>query len=366
MKQQALTMDRLSRYGLALATAVLGGVAFKLLQLPIPWLLGPMITVLIGSNVFKSRYEWPGPLRNGGMIAVGYTIGLAMTGAALQEMAVQLPSMLLLTGLLVLMCAGLAYLVSKLSGTDYKTALLGSIPGGLTQVIALADETEGVNLTVVTVTQVIRLMIIIVCVPLLVFSPLFGGTHDAAASTAIAHAAASWSGLLPNMLLFVPVCIVCAVAGNMIRFPTAYLLGPALGTAVLQAAGLHGPALPALIMGAAQLTIGAYVGLMLKPDRLQRKVRTIGLAIVSGLLLLAGAWSLSVLLTRLHAVSVSTALLSLAPGGMDQMGIIAQEIHADLSIVAGYQLFRTFFIMFAVPFLIRAFFRFQDKRKGAP
>lgn len=119
-------------------------------------------------------------------------------------------------------------------------------------------------------------------------------------------------------------------------------------------------------MGAAQLTIGAYVGLMLKPDRLQRKVRTIVLAIVSGLLLLAGAWSLSVLLTRLHAVSVSTALLSLAPGGMDQMGIIAQEIHADLSIVAGYQLFRTFFIMFAVPFLIRTFFRFQDKRKGAP
>jgi len=66
-------------------------------------------------------------------------------------------------------------------------------------------------------------------------------------------------------------------------------------------------------------------------------------------------------------VSEATGLLSLAPGGMDQMGIIANEIHADLSIVAGYQLFRMFFILFVVPPLLRIVLSIQPgnkKRRG--
>lgn len=90
--------------------------------------------------------------------------------------------------------------------------------------------------------------------------------------------------------------------------------------------------------------IGAYIGLLLKPGKLTQKLRTITLAATSGLLLIAVACGLSELLAMLHTVSPATALLSLAPGGMDQMGILAHEIDADLSMVAGYQLFRTFFL----------------------
>jgi membrane AbrB-like protein len=346
----------------SLVTAVIGGIVFKLLHLPIPWLLGPMITVLIGSNTFKGHYEWPGQFRNAGMIIVGYTIGLSMTVTTLREMSYQLPSMLLMTMLLLLLCTGIAFIVSKLSETDYKTALMGSIPGGLTQVITLAEETEGVNLTVVTVTQVIRLMMIIICVPLLVLSPIFGQLKDTAATTSISMASASWSGLFPSVFIFAAVSIVCAIAGNKIKFPTAFLLGPAIGTAILQISGLQGPALPSMIIGIAQFMIGTYVGLMLKPDQLTQKLRTISLAVGSGLLLMLGALGLSILLTKLQHVSKSTGLLSLAPGGMDQMSIIAHEIHADLSIVAGYQLFRTFFIFFAVPPLLRMLFKIKPKR----
>jgi membrane AbrB-like protein len=357
-----------SRIIMSLVTAVIGGTIFNLLHLPIPWLLGPMIAVLIGSNMLKGRYEWPGQVRNTGMIIVGYTIGLSLTASALREMSHQLPFMLLMTMLLLLMCAGIAYIVSKLSDTNYRTALLGSIPGGLTQVIALAEETEGINLTVVTVTQVIRLMMIIICVPLLVFSPIYGQLHGEAAATTvttvtISTTSASWSGMLPNVFIFALVSIVCAIAGNKIKFPTAFLLGPAIGTAILQMLGLQGPSLPSIIIDAAQLMIGTYVALLLKPDQLTRKLRTISLAVGSGLLLMLGAWGLSVLLAKVQPISMSTGLLSLAPGGMDQMGIIAHEIDADLSMVAGYQLFRIFFIFFAIPPLLRMMFEYIRKRQ---
>ncbi|SFS57743.1 AbrB family transcriptional regulator [Paenibacillus sp. BC26] len=348
-----------------LLTALIGGVAFKLMHAPIPWLLGPMIAVLLGSNLLGRTYKWPVQARNAGMIIVGYAIGLSMTAEALREISYQLPSMMLMIVLLLLFCTGIAYIVSKLSHTDFKTALLGSVPGGLTQVLALAEETKGVNLTIVTVTQVIRLMMIIICVPLLVFNPFFGQAHSegAAAVSQTLAATAEWDGMFPNILIFAPVSVACAVFGNKVNFPTAYLLGPALGTAILQLSGLQGPPLPSLLIDAAQFMIGTYVGLLLKPQQLPNKLRTISLALGSGLLLILGAWGFGVVLTKLHPISMPTALLSLAPGGMDQMGIIAHEIQADLSMVAGYQLFRTFFIFFAVPPLLRMMFNYSLKKQ---
>lgn len=353
-----------TRVLITLATALIGGFVFKLLHIPIPWLLGPMIAVLIGSSALKGKYEWPGMIRNTGMIIIGYTIGLSLTIAALKEMVHQFPYMLLMTALLLLYCAGIAFLVSKLSKTDYKTALMGSIPGGLTQMIILAEETKGINLTVVTVTQVVRLMMIVISIPLLIFSPIFSKTTEKLATPLpnIVTEQITWSSLFPNILIFAVVCVICAIVGNKINFPTAFLLGPAIGTAIVQNLGLHGPTLPALIINIAQLMIGSYVGLLLKPNSLINKVQTISLSIGSGFLLILGAMGLSYLLSLSQPISRATALLSLAPGGMDQMGVIAHEIHANLSFVAGYQLFRTFFIFFLVPPLLRMLFKINEKR----
>ncbi|NQX58328.1 AbrB family transcriptional regulator [Paenibacillus qinlingensis] len=348
----------------ALITALLGGYLFQLLHIPIPWLLGPMIAVLLGSNVFKERYAWPTPIRNAGLIIVGYTIGLSMTATALHEMVIQLPSMLLMTLLLMLLCVLLAYFISKLSGINFKTTLLGSIPGGLTQMVILAEETEGINLTIVTVLQVVRLMMIVVCVPLLVFSSIMGNQHTVETLIQqVLTSTASWGALTPNIFIFAIVSISCALLGNKIKFPTAFLLGPAFSTAIIQLLGLHGPSLPTMIINAAQIMIGIHVGLMLKPAQLNHKLQIITLAIGSSLVLLLGSFGLSFIFMHLHAISKSTALLSLAPGGMDQMGIIAHEINANLSVVVGYQLFRTFFIFFAVPPLLRMIFKYSASKK---
>lgn len=360
MKQTIL--NRTKQIILTLLTAIVGGVLFKLIHIPVPWLLGPMIAVLIGTNVLKRHYVWPSSIRNTGMIIVGYTIGLSMTSSALQNMALQLPSMLLMTLLLLLLCSGIAYVVSKLSDSDYSTSLLGSIPGGLTQVIMLAEETKGINLAVVTVTQITRLMMIVIVMPLLVLIPMFG-QGGAEQSDVAAIPASAQVSLFPNIIIFALISILFALVGSRIKFPTAYLLGPLIATTILQLSGFEGPQLPSIFISAAQLMIGTHVGLMLKLDQLHRKTRTIGLAVGSGIMLVIGAVVLSMLLTQLHPISHATGLLSMAPGGMDQMGIIAHEIHANLSIVSGYQLFRTFFIFFAVPPLLKYIFKIIDRRK---
>ncbi|GGB60311.1 AbrB family transcriptional regulator [Virgibacillus dakarensis] len=352
-----------TQFILTLITAVIGGVLFTLLHVPVPWLLGPMVAVVIGTNVMNRVYVWPSSIRNTGMIIVGYTIGLSMTSTALKQMALQLPTMLLMTLLLMLLCSGIAFVISRFSGSDYSTSLLSSIPGGLTQVIMLAEETKGINLAVVTVTQVIRLMIIVIMMPLLVMIPIFQQGEATVNAPVSATVPANWAGLFPNIIIFALVCIVFALVGSKINFPTAFLLGPLIGTTLLQLSGVEGPKLPPIVVDAAQLMIGTHVGSMLNINQLQNKMRTIGLAIASGVMLVIGGVILSMVLTKLYPISNATSLLSMAPGGMDQMGIIAHEIHADLSIVSGYQLFRTLFIYFAIPPAVKLMFKIMNRRR---
>ncbi|MGG1677022.1 AbrB family transcriptional regulator [Neobacillus sp. NRS-1170] len=364
MKNLAMnTEDKRIRFVITLVTAFVGGIIFTILHTPIPWLLGPMTAVLFGARLVKLPLFWPSYIRDTGLIFVGYSIGLSFTKDALLQILEKLPSMLLMTVTLVVFCAGIAFVVSKLTGVDYPTVLTGSIPGGLSQMITFAEEVKGIDLTTVTFLQVARLLMIIFFVPFLILGPFFKEANSAPVADFI-HKSAAFSGpIFPTILLFAVVCVLSAFLGKKLRFPTPFLLGPIIGTAVMNISGLNGPPLSPTILDLSQFLIGAYIGLLLKPEKLPHKSKMITLALISGMVMILGSIGLSLLLVFHYHITPSTSFLSLAPGGMDQMGILAHEVHADLSMVTGYQLFRLLFIYFAVPPILKLFFRVRRKPK---
>ncbi len=336
---------------ITLLVSIAGGYVFHLLHVPLPWILGPMAFVLLGSARYKHLFEWSKPLQNTGMMIVAYTMGLSFTAAVMTEIANYLPAMLLMTVILVLLSVALAAILSRLTKAGFMTMLMGTVPGGLSQVVLLAEETKGVNVTVVTVMQVMRLMTIIVMVPILLFSPIVGESHHDTAVPIGGGEAASFAGgwsVAADYALFAAVCVACAWGAKRLKLPTAPLLGPLFGTAALQIAGLSGPELPPVVLIGAQIFIGAYLGLLFKPAEFTDRARTLSLALASSLLLIIGTFVQSWILSANDPMSLATALLSLAPGGMDQMSLIAHEIDADISIVVVYQLFRLLFMFFIV------------------
>ncbi|MHA6484843.1 AbrB family transcriptional regulator [Paenibacillus sp. strain BS8-2] len=344
--------------------SIIGGAVFSILHIPLPWVLGPMSFVLMGSTRWQHLFLWSKSLQNTGLIIVAYTMGLSFTAAALSEIARHLPTMLLLTVILVVLSIALAVVMNRLTKAGFMTMLMGTVPGGLNQVVMLAEETKGVNVTVVTVMQVMRLMTIIVTVPLLLFSPVIGETHHNVVQSMIgvAEPAGGW-GSVTDYLIFAAVCMLCAWIAQRLKLPTAPLLGPLFGTAVLQISGMTGPELPPIILIGAQICIGAYLGLLLKPSEFTNRIRTLSLALASSLLLVIGTFAQSWILSNNDPMSLSTAVLSLAPGGMDQMSLIAHEIDADISIVVVYQLFRLLFMFFIVLPLLKVVIDRYNKRQ---
>ncbi|PKR86328.1 AbrB family transcriptional regulator [Heyndrickxia camelliae] len=334
--------------------SLMGGVVFLLIHMPIPWLLGPMVAVFLAARIGKMKLYWPVQLRNSGLIIVGYTIGLSFTKPALIQIVHQLPSMLLMTVLTIGISSIFAIFISKWTGVEYPTILTGSIPGGLSQMITLGEEIKGLDLTVVTFLQVTRLMMIIFFVPILVTSPIFAVGDFHAVSGKMA---AGWMELFPTIIIFAIVSVAFALLGKKAKLPTPFLLGPIIGTAIINIGLVHGPNLPVTLTNFSQFLMGGYIGLLMKPDALENKGKIITFSLVSGFILILTSLGLSFLLVILHHVSNITSFLSVAPGGMDQMGIIAHAVHANLSIVTGYQLFRIFFIFFIVPPLLKWFFK---------
>lgn len=342
--------------------AFIGGWLFTIIHAPIPWLLGPMTAMLLVSRIQIMTFIWPKALRDTGLVIVGYSIGLSFTFEAFADIVRHLPSMFLLTCFIILMCSCIAFLVSKISGIDYPTALTSSIPGGLSQIVVFAEEVKGINITIVTFFHVIRVILVVFLFPFLVFNSAFTEQKTDTGNTLSSLTPLQWEGLFPNIFFFAVICIMAAKLAKKWRVPAPFFLGPVFVVMVLTLCGLEGPALPSSLLDVSKFLVGGYIGLLLKLENIVDKKRMIPLAFLSSLLLICTTLACSVFLANLHNLSYVTSFLSLAPGGMDQMGIIAHEVGADLSTVASYQLFRMLFIYFAIPPLLRLVLKWNIKR----
>lgn len=315
--------------------ALAGAIAFRFLHLPIPWLLGPLFMVLVSQFVIRGELSWPPVLRNTGLIIVGLAIGRQFDLSLFNGMETILIYMAVLNIGLLAFAVILAIWTSRWTGMSLKTSLTGSIPGGLSQLVLFAEEEQDIDLAVVTFFHVIRVIGVVLVIPFLVSGHIVtdGGQEDVISL---------W--LIPIFGL-----AACSVwAGKKIKLPVAHFLSPVLLVTVIHMCGVEIPPIPVSFLHIAQLLIGAYIGLLLKPHmiRLPKKVLVAGL--LNTVVLIVITYGGSIIVQLMLGYSFATSFLSTAPGGLDQMGLLAAAVGADISIVTVFQLFRLLFIFLIV------------------
>lgn len=304
-----------------------GTYLFLFLHIPMPWLLGAIAAVLCVQLFTTVQLRWHKFFRNFGLVVAGYSIGYAFTPEALQDIQRYLGSMIALNFLFILLFIGVSFLVAKQTGLDLATALVCCVPGGMSQILVYAEEQGGMDIATITFFQVLRVLLIVSFVPLLAAGSSAGGiTEDG-----------HFSWVLIGLL------VVCGVAGwiaQKARIPTSYMLGPILLLMGLNLAGVDVPKMPLSLLHIAQLVIGIYIGLLLKKEDLHLSKRHIFYAFISACIYIGAAYSFTFVMEALYGLDFGTGFLSIVPGGLDQMGIIAASVHANVTIVTAFQLFR--------------------------
>lgn len=333
-----------------LIISLAGGYSFYLLNAPLPWMLGPLVFVNALTALWKIPVCWPVSIRNVGLIILGFIMGSSFTPNTLLKIADQLPAMLAATISTVIFSMLVGYLTHKQTGISLESSVLGSTPGGMTQMVVLSEEVPGSDTTVVTFLQTIRLLSVVFIVPFLAIHGLPNGLG----STGSAVLAGDPPPYAEFVFAFT--AIASALSASALNFPTAFLLGPALGTAALVLAGLQPPPVPMPLVIAAQLFIGVYLGVTTKPANLENWKQLLPYSIGGGVAIVLFSLGIGYLLTFWHNIDIITAFLGTAPGGMTEMGITAINVGADISIITAYQLFRLLFMLIILPIALKWWF----------
>ncbi|MGY1591052.1 AbrB family transcriptional regulator [Geodermatophilus sp. SYSU D00708] len=150
------------------AVCLLAGVPLaRLLRIPVPALLGPMLVATgLDLSGLSRGAEVPTALGLAAFLLIGLTVGLNFTRDSLRTVGRALPLALAIILGLIAACAGLGAVLTVTTDASALDAYLATTPGGLYAVLATAQD-GGADATFVLAVQVLRLFVMLLSAPLL-------------------------------------------------------------------------------------------------------------------------------------------------------------------------------------------------------
>ncbi len=144
----------------------LGGVLFALTRLPAAALLMPMFLGVLLNVSGVISIMVPEPFAVFCYLIIGWEVGLGFDREALQSSLKVFPRIVISNLLLIILCGGLAYLVSSRFSIDPLSAYLATSPGGANTVAVIAM-TSPVNAPFIMSLQVCRMVSLVIFGPVI-------------------------------------------------------------------------------------------------------------------------------------------------------------------------------------------------------
>ncbi|RBY84266.1 AbrB family transcriptional regulator [Blastococcus sp. TF02A-26] len=145
--------------------AVAGLLLARLLRIPVPALLGPLVlAAALDLSGVSGGAEVPALLGAAAFVLIGLNVGLNFDRASLRTIGRALPLALAVIAGVIAASAGLGALLAAATGASELDAYLATTPGGLYAVLATATD-GGADATFVLAVQVLRLFVMLGTAP---------------------------------------------------------------------------------------------------------------------------------------------------------------------------------------------------------
>ena len=148
------------------AIAIVGGVlAGKLLRMPSPALLGPLLVAAPLTLVpYFAEAQVPVVVAALGYLAIGVQVGLKFTLESLKSIGRMVPTAMLTIVVTLVGCAGLGAILAATTDATPLDAYLATTPGGIYAVMGTAEST-GSDVTFVAAAQIVRMLMVLAIAP---------------------------------------------------------------------------------------------------------------------------------------------------------------------------------------------------------
>jgi uncharacterized protein len=339
----------------SLLIAGVGGFLLDAAKFPAGWLAGAMLFAAVAALLGRPIYV-PGRLARTCFIILGISIGGVVTPETVKGMATWPFSLFMVCVAMGAATLGTVTYLTRVHGWNTITAIFAGVPGGLSQVMALAAEQENCDVRGVAIVQTLRVVILAIGVPaVLSISGIAGPAPLPAGTVSIAEAPVQFA-------LLVGGCFAAAFGLLRIGFPGGLIFGPMVLSAVLHGGGFVSVTMPFWLAAAAMVVLGAVSGARFTgtPFRLMLSYLGAGFGAFVVSLLIAGTIGAAV--TAVVKLPLADLIVAYAPGSVDAMMILALALHLDPVFVGAHHLTRVFVVSLGLPVLSHRFGR--ARRKG--
>jgi membrane AbrB-like protein len=329
--------------------SVQAGLLAQVIGIPAAWLVGPMLVAVAWALASPEHPRVPRWGRVASLAVVGGVLAGTFRPSVLPLLAANwLPVILVVGGTLLLsLAAGL--LLARVAHLDGKTAVLGTLPGAASGMLAMSGPL-GADPRLVAVMQYTRVLVVVFSAALVSRFGLVPGTAPQPLSAQGLQSSASQGAALVHdaWLTYGLTALVATAgvwAGTRLRLPAGALIGPLVLGVALEERGIMYLAWPPGVPQAAFLVLGVYVGMLFDRASIKRAGRLFPLVLASAVGLTVACAGLGWALAALTSIDGLTAYLATAPGGIDSVAIMALGSGADAPLVLAVQTLRLFAVV---------------------
>ncbi len=347
-------LTKLLSLALIYIAAAGAGWLFQQLRIPLPWMIGPL--VFSAALYISGMAKQPIPIstRPFGQMTVAAQVGLAFTPVAFEALLKLAP--LLIGSAIATACGAfvLGVAIARTTGQSLPQAILGTFPTSPVEAAVMAER-YGCEPAPIILSQTIRIAAVVVIIPILIFAIDGWPDRTGAIRETEFH-------LFDNLTL-AALAVIAAASFKKLRLANPSFLGPLAVSAAVTAAGFQLAAFPVVVLSAAQIVLGTWLGSTFKRELFTNGGRAVGAAFLGTALLLIIVSFIATGLSLVTDQRWDQLILATAPGGVTEMALTAKYLGMDVALVTAFQITRIMIFMPNIPWIIKLIDRMERRRR---
>ena len=296
-------------------------------RVPAGMLLGSLVSVVLLNLATGYEYAYPVNLRLVIQVFAGAFIGLSFTRADVFRLRALFKPVIILISMLTAINVLFAILISNFTTLDYFTALFAAAPAGVSDMTLIAQD-FGANPQHVAILQIFRFAFVVAFFPFLIRRIVIKEAPQNPAtepSIAIPEQHATRLKKIPRLILTIATATAGAMIARFFDIPAGTLIGALTATVLLNTifqTGYIPPNVRVFIHGFAGCFIGSQITLATVQQLQYLMLPVVFITIQLIIMTFLTAW----VLQRFSPLDRATCLVSCVPGGLLEMGILAQDL----------------------------------------
>jgi len=313
-------------------------------NIPLAWMLGPMIITSIGA-LAGLKVKMPKLALSSILIILGLHIGNYIDQNLFNQMINWIwTSVIMLIYIIVCILIVSKYL-QKYASYGEKASIFSAAPGALGPLMILA-ENEKTDLSQVATSHLIRLIIIITVIPFII-------VNNAVTETLIVDDFNYIAQNHFNLLILIVASLIFILIFDKIKVPAALLSGTLFASGLLQITDVASYKLPDASINFCLLILGASVGCRFAEKTVKEIANNSLHGIVATTILVLLGFLAAYVATFFVDTNILTLILSFSPGGIYEVAVIAIAFDLDPDFVAFHHIIRLLMILFTVPIILK-------------